>query len=115
MRDGPGRHSGGVSVYVSDRLHAHVELVKTAEDDDILQFQGKGADILVCGDINARTAEQDDYIRLAELPPCLDVPDEADDLPDYIQPRHNCDKTLDPSKTWGQSFWISAKTRVCSF
>ena len=145
MRDGPGRHSGGVSVYVSDRLHAHVELVKTAEDasylwlklkcvvqdcpevyfcvcympakkhfknstvkspyeclqDDILQFQGKGADILVCGDMNARTAEHDDYIRLSELPPCLDVPDEADDLPDYIQPRHNCDKIWDPSQTWG--------------
>ncbi|DBB11112.1 TPA: hypothetical protein ACH3X3_006572 [Trebouxia sp. C0006] len=69
--------------------------------DDTLQFQGKGADILVCGDMNDSTAEQDDYIRLAELPPCLDVPDEADDLPDYIQPRHNCDKPLNPSKTWG--------------
>ena len=145
MRDGPGRQSGGVYVYVSDRLHAHVELVKTAEDasylwpklkcvvqdcpevylcvcympakkhfknstvkspyeclqDDILQFQGKGADILVCGDMNARTAKHDDYIRLSELPPCLDVPDEADDLPDYIHPRHNCDKIWDPSQTWG--------------
>ncbi len=32
MYDEPGRHLGGVSVYVSNRLHAHVELVKTAED-----------------------------------------------------------------------------------
>ena len=56
--------------------------------DDILQFQGQGVDILVCGDMNAQNAEHDDYIRLSELPPCLDVPDEADDLPDYIQPRH---------------------------
>ncbi len=36
MHDGPGRHPGGVSVYVSDRLHAHVELVKTAEDASYL-------------------------------------------------------------------------------
>ncbi|KAA6427587.1 MAG: hypothetical protein FRX49_02250 [Trebouxia sp. A1-2] len=69
--------------------------------NDILQFQGRGANILICGDMNARTAEQDDYIRLSELPPCLDVPDEADDLPDYVQPRHNCDKIWDPSQTWG--------------
>ncbi len=59
--------------------------------------------------MNARTAEHDDHIRLSELPPCLDVPDKADDLSDHIQPRHNCDKIWDPSKTWG------AKTRVCSF
>ena len=134
-----------MSVYVSDRLHAHVELVKTAEDasylwlklrrvvqdcpevyfcvcympdkqsyrksdaktpyeclqDDILQFQGRGADIIICGDMNARTAEQDDYISLSELPDYLDVPDEADDLPSHIQPRHNCDKVWDPNDTWG--------------
>ena len=41
MRDGPGRHSGGVSVYVSDRLHAHVELVKTAEDASYLWLKLK--------------------------------------------------------------------------
>ena len=66
--------------------------------DDILQVQGRGADNLVCGDMSAGTAEHDDRIRLSELPPCLDVLDEADDLPDHIQPKHNCDKIWDPSK-----------------
>ncbi len=37
-RDGPGRHSGGLSVYVSDRLHEHVEFVKTAEDANTNQY-----------------------------------------------------------------------------
>ena len=32
MRYGPGRHSGEAFVHGSDRLHAHVELIKTAED-----------------------------------------------------------------------------------
>ena len=126
--DRPGRPSGGVSVYVSDRLQTHVEFVKYAEDgsylwlklkrvvqgcpevyscvcympqkklhkscdaktphaclqDDILQFQGTGAEVLICGDMNARTAEEDDFIKLSELPECLDIPDEADDLPAYI-------------------------------
>ena len=41
MRDGPGRYSGGVSVYVSDRLHARVELVKTAEDASYLWLKLK--------------------------------------------------------------------------
>ena len=36
IRDGPGRPLGGVSVYVPDQLHAHVELVKTAEDASYL-------------------------------------------------------------------------------
>ncbi len=56
--------------------------------DDILQLQGRRADILVCGDMNAWTAGHDDCIRLSEPP---QVPDEADDLPDPMQPRHNCE------------------------
>ena len=69
--------------------------------DDILQFQGSGAEVLICGDMNARTAERDDFIKLSELPECLEVPDEADDLPPDIPPRRNCDKGWVPSENWG--------------
>lgn len=41
LSDGPSRHSGGVSVYVSHRLHAHVEFVKRAEDASYLWLRLK--------------------------------------------------------------------------
>ena len=52
--------------------------------DDFLQLQGTGADVLVCEDMNAQTAELDDFVKFSELPKCLDIPAEADDLPAQI-------------------------------
>ena len=57
--------------------------------DDILQFQGSGAEVLLCGDMNARTAERDDFVKLSDLPQCLDIPDEAEDLPTHIPLRRS--------------------------
>ena len=39
--DGPGRHSGGISAYISHRLHAHVEFVKQAVDASYLWLKLK--------------------------------------------------------------------------
>lgn len=122
-----GRPSGGVSVYISDRLNTHVEFVKRAEDasylwlklkhvvqgcpllyfcvcympdrsksrlaehspyehlqSDILKFQSMGAQILDCGDMNARTAEEIDYVRIADLQDFIDVPGDIDELPELV-------------------------------
>ena len=69
--------------------------------DDVLEFQGRGAQILVCGDLNARTAEEPDFVRTAELQPFLPTAPDDDELPDYIPPRHNRDKIAPESHNWG--------------
>ena len=45
--------------------------------NDIVDAQNAGGCIIVCGDMNARTAEQDDYTRLADLQDFVDVPEEG--------------------------------------
>ena len=66
--------------------------------DGILQFQGTGAEVLICEDMNARPAERDDFLKLSELSECLDVPDEAEDLPSFIPTSHNRDQGWAPSE-----------------
>ena len=66
-----------------------------------LQFQSMGAQILVCGDMNARTAEETDYVRIAHLQDFIDVPGDIDELPELVERRHNCDKRRPDSSTWG--------------
>ena len=44
--------------------------------NDIVDAQNAGGCIIVCGDVNARTAEQVDYTRLGDLQDCIDVPEE---------------------------------------
>ncbi len=56
--------------------------------------------IVVCGDMNARTAELDDYIRLADLQEFVDIPDEGAYLNSHIPKRSNCDKKPPGSGTW---------------
>ncbi len=48
----------------------------------VLEYQGKGAQILICGDFNARTAEEPDFLRMAELQPFLPTALDEDELPD---------------------------------
>ena len=69
--------------------------------DDVLQFQGIGAELLICGDMNARTAERDDFVKLSELPECLALPAEAEDLPSFIPTRQNCNQGWAPGENWG--------------
>lgn len=131
-------------MYVSDRMKAHVEYVKTAADGsylwlklkhvvidcpemyfcacympqkvtmkdapttpfdclqaDIANFQGKGAQILICGDMNARTATEADYVRVSDLHEFVSLPEDVDELPKVIPDRHNCDLTLNNTSTWG--------------
>ena len=45
--------------------------------NDIVDAQNAGGCIIVCGDMNARTAEQDDYTRLADLQDFVDVTEEG--------------------------------------
>ena len=150
LRDGPGRHSGGVGVFVSSCVHKHIQFVKAADDasylwlklkdvvlgcpevyfavcympqkkgfmnhqkitsatpcpyeclqNDVLDYQSRGAQILICGDFNARTAEEPDFVRTAELQPFLPTAPDDEELPDYIPQMRNCDKVAPGSQTWG--------------
>ena len=69
--------------------------------DDVLEYQGRGAQILVCGDFNARTAEEPDFVRTAKLQPFLLTAPDDNELFDYIPPRHNQDKLALGSQNWG--------------
>ena len=57
--------------------------------------------ILICGDFNARTAEEPDFLRMAELQPFLPTALDEDELPDYIRQRRNKDLLAPGSQTWG--------------
>ena len=69
--------------------------------NDVLEYQGKGAQILICGDYNARTAEEPDFLRMADLQPVLPTMMDEDELPDYIRQRRNKDLLAPGSQTWG--------------
>ena len=58
---------------------------------DVLEFQSRGAQILVCGDLNAKTAKEPDFVRTAELQSFLPTAPDDDELPDRIPHRHNRD------------------------
>ena len=59
--------------------------------NDVLKHQGRGAQILLCDDFNARTAEEADFLRMTELQPFLPNTPHDDDLPDDIAHRRKCD------------------------
>ncbi len=59
------------------------------------------AKVLICGDFNARTAEEPDFLRMAELQPYLPTALDEDELPDYIRQRRNKDLLAPGSQTWG--------------
>ena len=63
--------------------------------EDVLKFRGKGAQILACGDFNAWTAQEPDFVRTTALQSFVPY---DEDLPDYIVPRRNYDSMLG---TWG--------------
>ena len=67
--------------------------------NDIVDAQNARGCIVVCGDMNARTAEQDDYTRLADLQDFVDVPEEGAYLGADVPPRCRCDKA-DTAGTW---------------
>ena len=69
--------------------------------NDIVDAQNAGGRIIVCGDMNARTAEQDDYTRLADLQDFVDVPEEGAYLGADVPQRSNCDKAS-TTGTWGE-------------
>ena len=70
--------------------------------NDIVDAQNAGGCIIVCGDMNARTAEQDDYTRHVDLQDFVDVPEEGAYLGADVPQRCNCDN----AGTWGvASYW----------
>ena len=69
--------------------------------NDVLKYQGRGAQILLCGDFNATTAEEPDFLRMAELQPFLPNTSDDDNLPDDIPHRRNCDQGTLGSQNWG--------------
>ncbi len=50
----------------------------------VLKYQGKGAQILICDEFNARTAEEPDFLRMSELQLFLPTALDEDELPDHI-------------------------------
>jgi len=82
--------------------------------NDVLKYQGKGAQILICGDFNARTAEEPDFLRMAELQPFLPTAPDEDELPDYIRQRRNKDLLAPGSQTWGPELLGSASRLISS-
>ena len=80
--------------------------------DDTLQFQGRGADILVCGDMNACTTEHEDCIRLSGFHHAWMC-----QMRQMIcQTTFNPDTTVIrfgiPAKLGDQSFWIYASLLI---
>lgn len=65
--------------------------------EDVLKCQIQGAQILICGDMNARTAKEPDYVRLAGFDDFVGVAggnagcdlEALDELPDCIQRRQS--------------------------
>ncbi|DBA91089.1 TPA: hypothetical protein ACH3X1_016054 [Trebouxia sp. C0004] len=69
--------------------------------DQASEAQNAGGCIVVCGDMNAKTAELDDYFRLLIFRTIYaDVPDEGAYLNIYVPKRSNCDKSPPSSGTW---------------
>jgi len=66
--------------------------------NDAVEYQSRGAQILVCGHLNAGTAEKPGILK-AELQPFLPTASDDDKLPAQ-PPRHNCD-TASGLQTWG--------------
>ena len=60
-----------------------------------------GAQILICADMNARTAQEPDYVCIDALQDYVDVSGDIDELPEHIVPRQSCDKQAPDSRTWG--------------
>ncbi len=67
---------------------------------DIAEAQNAGGCIVVCGDMNVRTAALDDYIRKSDRQDYVDVLDKGAYLNSYIPSRSNCDKKPPNSGTW---------------
>ena len=69
--------------------------------NDIVDAQNAGGCIIVCDDMNARTAEQYDYTRLADLQDFVDGPEEGAYLGADVPQRSNYDKAP-TNGTWGE-------------
>ncbi|KAA6428974.1 MAG: hypothetical protein FRX49_01084 [Trebouxia sp. A1-2] len=67
----------------------------------LFEAQNAGGCNILCGDMNARTAELDDYMTVVDLQDYFDIPDEGAYLNCYIPKRSNCDKKAQSSGTWG--------------
>ena len=87
-------------VYVTCKIRPTPTTPYECMQNDVLECQGKGAQILICGDFNARTAEEPDFLRMAELQPFLPTALDEDELPDYIRQRRNKDLLAPGSQTW---------------
>ena len=81
-------------------MHAIVPVTHFKTLQNIVDAQNAGGCIVVHGDMNARTAEQDDYTRLADLQDFVNVPEEGAHLGADIPQRCNSDKAP-TTGTWG--------------
>ena len=71
-----------------------------ALQNDVVDAQNAGGCSIVCGDMKARTAEQDDHTQLADLQDFVDVPEEGAYLGADAPQRCSCNKAP-TAGTWG--------------
>ena len=86
---------------MSDLMSQHVYSDLAA---DIGLLKQKGAEVLLTGDFNAHTSNEQEYVHLCETSHVLQVPDVGlDDLPPTgtIMPRRNKDPKRPSSTCWG--------------
>ena len=108
-----------ILVYVTCRTHISNKLKHTPTslyECTHLKYQGKSAQILLCGDFstNARTAGGPDFLRMAELQPLLSTALDEDELPDHIRQRCNQDLLASDPRHWVLSYWGSANWLISS-
>ncbi|DBA65643.1 TPA: hypothetical protein ACH3X2_002702 [Trebouxia sp. C0005] len=82
--------------------------------NDVLEYQGKGAQILICSDFNARTAKEPDFLRMADLQPFLPTALDEDELPDYIRQRRKRTCLPQGPRHGVPSYWGSANRLIFS-
>ncbi len=81
-----------LSSVAHSRFHALPDPVQRIYDD-VATVKSLGGLVLLAGDFNARTRENPDYVRCADLADVLQAPHlQDDDLPQLIPPRCNSDK-----------------------
>ncbi len=80
---------------------------------DIVQGQGQRAQILICSDMNARTAEEEDNVQIFDLSDIFDLLEDVDQLPHHMQHKRTVAGSW--TITHGvQSSWTFVKRRICA-
>ena len=97
LSDGPGRHSGGVGVFVSSRVNKHIQFVKAADDASYLWLKLKDV-VLGCPEVYLAVCympQKRDFMNHQKITPTTLCPYEC--LQHYvIMAKYKCSGTACP-------------------